>query len=98
MNRNDWGCVLGSNGPISNVITIPQLTQKDDNLKQTIFGHFYLFTNSCIKMCKVNSKDFSHKWEKVKKKFSRLPIFFNSDPILMTTIRKSIYFNRAKTL
>ena len=51
------------------------LRQKDWNSKIAIFDNLYLFTDICIKTCKVNSKDFAHKWKK-KRIFFALFYFF----------------------
>ena len=51
------------------------LRQKDRDLKKVIFRHFFLFTDTCIKQCKVNSKDFAHKWKKWGKKICEFVLF-----------------------
>ena len=57
----------------------PRSDKKIEIRKKRIFGHFYQSTDSCIKMCKVNSKDFSHKWKKQKRFFRDFRFF----PILV---------------
>ena len=44
--------------------SLNRLTPKDPNSKIDIFGHFYLFTDTPIKLREVNSKDFAHKSKK----------------------------------
>ena len=56
MDTGDLGCLLGSNGPISNVILIPQPPQtKKSNPEKIHFCLFFALHRYLYKYCKVNS-------------------------------------------
>ena len=73
------------------------LTPKYRHSKKIIFTNFQLLTEAAIIACKVLSKE-RHSQVKIGKAFFANSISANSHRILMTTIWKSIYFNRSKRL